>query len=51
MASDQTEKPTPKKLRDARKTIQAALTKAQDDLKSVTTVRQEAVLVTMNILE
>jgi hypothetical protein len=38
-------------LRDARKKIEGQLTAAQDDLKGVTTVRQEAVLVSQGILE
>ena len=38
------------KYRDARKAKEAALTKAQDDLRKVVSVRQEAILVTSNIL-
>jgi hypothetical protein len=37
--------------RDAKTAAKADLAKAQDDLKSVLTQRQEAVLVTMGILE
>ncbi len=39
------------KLRDARKTKEAALTKAQDDLRKVLTVRQEATAVSMGLLQ
>lgn len=39
------------KLRDARKTKQAALDKAQDDLRKVLTVRQEATAVLMGLLQ
>jgi hypothetical protein len=38
------------KYRDVRKAKEAALTKAQDDLRKVVSVRQEAILVTSNIL-
>jgi hypothetical protein len=38
------------KLRDARKSKEAALTKAQDDLRKVLTVRQEATAVSMGLL-
>jgi len=38
------------KYREARKVKEAALTKAQDDLRKVVSVRQEAILVTNGIL-
>jgi peptidoglycan hydrolase CwlO-like protein len=38
-------------LRDAKKKVQGELTTAQDDLKGVVTVRQEAVLVSMGYLD
>jgi hypothetical protein len=38
------------KLRDARKTKEATLAKAQDDLRKVLTVRQEATAVSMGLL-
>jgi hypothetical protein len=39
------------KLRDARKAKEATLTKAQDDLRKVLTVRQEATAVSMGLLQ
>jgi len=39
------------KLRDARKAKEAALAKAQDDLRKVLTVRQEATAVSMGLLQ
>jgi hypothetical protein len=38
------------KYREARKAKEAALTKAQDDLKKVLSVRQEAILVNNGML-
>jgi hypothetical protein len=38
-------------LRDAKKTVDGQIKAAQDDLKSLLTVRQEAVLVEQGILE
>jgi len=39
------------KVRDARKSKEAALTKAQEDLRKVLTVRQEATAVSMGLLQ